>query len=502
MNKRLFTGLVAAICFSVANVNLAFAVQETQEAEKTESKKQSDETQKADPKAKEDSKAKEDPKVKEKQDEQKPKETNRAGRRSISFLKKGGENIRKIYQPVIKDVFPATVQIFEQGKTEERKRLAYGSIVDAAGFVLTKASELKGSPMLRLSDGRLLSAKVYGIHRPTDLAVLKVEASNLPTIQWADTSSEATVGTFVATSGIKPTPRAVGVVSVIPRSFKEGGVLGVQFDITAKNIRIDRVFSDSPAEKIGIAVNDVITQVNNKDMKSREQLIETVKGYSPGDRIEITIKRGSKQIKFRPILGRREIIQPGSDRSNMQNRMGTKLSNRRTGFETALQHDTVLNANDCGGALVNLEGKVVGINIARDGRVSSLAIPVSTIIPLLDRLKTGELSPALVNKDQIELMEADLADVKLKTVNLPNRKTDLEKKDKSLSSEIDKLTKKVAEMAKQLDEAKKLLDKKEREKIDNTVDLQDFDKEGEKLKKLQEKLKNDLEALRNGTFGQ
>ena len=52
-------------------------------------------------------------------------------------------------------------------------------------------------------------------------------------------------------------------------------------------------------------------------------------------------------------------------RDQFQNTMGGPLSERRAGFPAALQHDTVLQPNQCGGPVVDLDGKTVGINIAR-----------------------------------------------------------------------------------------------------------------------------------------
>jgi serine protease Do len=80
-------------------------------------------------------------------------------------------------------------------------------------------------------------------------------------------------------------------------------------------------------------------------------------------------------------------------RGNMQDSMGSILSNRRGGFPVILQHDTVLRHTDCGGPLVDLDGKVVGINISRTGRVESYAIPAEVVQKRLDDLMSGKLAP-------------------------------------------------------------------------------------------------------------
>jgi serine protease Do len=70
--------------------------------------------------------------------------------------------------------------------------------------------------------------------------------------------------------------------------------------------------------------------------------------------------------------------------------MGSELSQRRAGFPVVLQHDGVIRPTDCGGPLVDLDGRVVGINIARAGRVESYAVPSEAVIPLLGDLMAGK----------------------------------------------------------------------------------------------------------------
>ncbi|MEX2027294.1 MAG: S1C family serine protease, partial [Pirellulaceae bacterium] len=59
----------------------------------------------------------------------------------------------------------------------------------------------------------------------------------------------------------------------------------------------------------------------------------------------------------------------------------------------AIQHDTVLKPSECGGPIVDLSGKVVGINIARGGRVESYALPATLVRSLLPDLMSGKLNP-------------------------------------------------------------------------------------------------------------
>ena len=69
------------------------------------------------------------------------------------------------------------------------------------------------------------------------------------------------------------------------------------------------------------------------------------------------------------------------------NRLGGELSRRAEGFQLAIQHDGVLQPWQCGGPLLNLDGKAIGLNIARAGRVASYALPAGLVRHLADDLK-------------------------------------------------------------------------------------------------------------------
>ncbi len=56
----------------------------------------------------------------------------------------------------------------------------------------------------------------------------------------------------------------------------------------------------------------------------------------------------------------------------------------------ALPHDAFVRPSDCGGPLVDTNGKVVGINIARALRVTSYAIPADTVQEVVRELRAKE----------------------------------------------------------------------------------------------------------------
>ncbi len=77
-----------------------------------------------------------------------------------------------------------------------------GVIYDSAGWILTNRHVVEGSQTLavELNDGRVLDGKVYGIDTLTDLAIVKVEGTGLPTASLGD-STALKVGQLVVAIG-------------------------------------------------------------------------------------------------------------------------------------------------------------------------------------------------------------------------------------------------------------------------------------------------------------
>jgi S1-C subfamily serine protease len=81
---------------------------------------------------------------------------------------------------------------------QERQGQGSGVIVDEKGYILTNFHVVRGAALIEvaLSDGRVLTAQTIGDDRLTDLALLKVEASKLESVEWGD-SSAVEVGALV-----------------------------------------------------------------------------------------------------------------------------------------------------------------------------------------------------------------------------------------------------------------------------------------------------------------
>lgn len=115
----------------------------------------------------------------------------------------------------------------DQDMWRERREQSLGSgvVVSADGYVLTNNHVVLGGQAqvtVILPDKRELRAKIVGVDEATDLAVLKIEARNLPTIPWGD-SSKLRVAEWVLAIGnpfgVLNQTVTLGIVSATGRSL-------------------------------------------------------------------------------------------------------------------------------------------------------------------------------------------------------------------------------------------------------------------------------------------
>jgi serine protease Do len=273
------------------------------------------------------------------------------------------------------------------------KEVALGTVVGSEGFILTKNSELKGKVTCKLSGGEECKATIVGVDDVYDLAMLKIESKGLIPVQWHD-SKEAPVGHWVASAGTSERPVGIGVVSVGlrkgSRDISRSGYLGILLAEVDNAVKISEVMPDTAASKAGLKANDIVLSLGGTTVKDVPTFIESVGQHKPGDQVTLRIKRGDEEKEIKATLGKRP---PEASRADIQNTMGGALSTRRAGFPIFIQHDTVLKPQECGGPVLDLDGKAVGINIARAGRVESYAIPSEALKPLLAALMSGKLAP-------------------------------------------------------------------------------------------------------------
>jgi serine protease Do len=292
------------------------------------------------------------------------------------------------FREIIREPAKSTVQVYGDGY-----RTSLGAVVRADGHIVTKASELKGKVEVQLAnESQKREAKIVARDPATDLAVLKIDAQNLPVTPWS-TSEAPPVGTWLATPGLTRDPISIGVVSVAARKISPPqAALGVQLDLAENVARITSVVPGLAAAQAGLKGGDIIQQVDGTKITGRPHLQDTIRSHQPGDKVIVVYERDGRTQSIEITLGSMSDLLPRDERSEFQNSLGGALSERRNGFPSAIQHDSVLRPADCGGPVVDVDGKVVGLNIARAGRVESYALPAVLVRETVDKLLNTELT--------------------------------------------------------------------------------------------------------------
>ena len=97
-----------------------------------------------------------------------------------------------------------------------------GIIISPDGYIVTNDHVVDGATNIKvtLNDRRVLNAKVIGVDKLTDIAVIKVDATNLPTIVWGDSTKlqpGQTVLAFGSPFGYFQFSVTRGIVSAVNR---------------------------------------------------------------------------------------------------------------------------------------------------------------------------------------------------------------------------------------------------------------------------------------------
>ena len=107
-----------------------------------------------------------------------------------------------------------------------QQSLGSGVVVSADGYVLTNnhvIGDERSEVSVTLSDKRELRAKIVGVDEATDLAVLKIDAQNLPVLAWGDSSKLKVAEWVLAVGnpfGVLNQTVTLGIVSATGRSLE------------------------------------------------------------------------------------------------------------------------------------------------------------------------------------------------------------------------------------------------------------------------------------------
>jgi len=278
-----------------------------------------------------------------------------------------------------------------------RRQLAYGVVVSADGAILTKASEVNGEVGLSVLVNRRTfhDVEIVATDPVWDVALLRVDAEDLAPVGFIESDvGDIPHGTWVVANGATSrfARRAMaGVISANARAIPAAGgaVLGVVLEVTADGLRVESVVEGSGAERAGLTEGDFLKAVDGVDVEIAENIIEAIGDRTAGEVIEVRYLRDGTEITVPvSLIAREELF--AEQMMNRNDIMSGDFSKRRSGFPRVIQHDILGNSSSVGGPLLDLDGKCIGMNIARANRAESFAIPAQELQELAAKLMIEE----------------------------------------------------------------------------------------------------------------
>ncbi|MGI9469258.1 MAG: trypsin-like peptidase domain-containing protein [Rubripirellula sp.] len=277
----------------------------------------------------------------------------------------------------------ACVLIRSEFGTEDDKNsvIIAGTLLANTDLIVSKNSMVGVKPTADLGE---TPSELEVIQRDTvnDLVLLRAPAKHAEGVSLSASEDATTpAGVFI----IAPDASGPGQVSIVSaRTFRSQkqmsrGFLGVVPATFGKRegAVLNEVRLDGAAKKAGLMVGDVVTKMNDTTIKTDRDMRSFLTKLDPKVTIIAKVLREGKEIEKAITLG----AYP-SNSNHAADRMDK--SGRRDGFSTVILHDATLKPEKCGGPVFDLAGNFIGMNIARNSRVRSYALPITVIKQFVD----------------------------------------------------------------------------------------------------------------------
>jgi serine protease Do len=278
------------------------------------------------------------------------------------------------------------------GSTE----IAYGVVISSDGYILTKASEVETATELSVTvdETNYPNAKILLVDPTWDVALVKITANGLFPVNYAPTS-EVPQGSWVIANGATSRTRRRLLAGIISAKIREipafgGAALGVMFSAKSKNLEIEEVSKKSGAEEAGLEKGDVIVALDGKPLKTLSEIMDILKDRKEGSTVKLSYQRKNVETTVDVRLSARAEIflekRSEAGQIDRNDQMSGEFSIRRSGFPRVMQHDILGSRQVEGGPLLDLDGRCIGMNIARANRAENYSIPVENLKEIIARM--------------------------------------------------------------------------------------------------------------------
>lgn len=267
---------------------------------------------------------------------------------------------------------------------DQRTTISLGTLVED-NLVLTKASSLPTRQRLRGIDYRDREYDLTLVYQDPafDLAVLEIGPNDLTPMQFqTDKTPELGEVLLCVNAPGQAVVSARSAVGTPDSGDPESPFLGVEmsrFEENDRGVTIAGVLPDGAAMAAGLRAGDLIVRVNGSEVG--QSLREALQLFRVGDRVQVAIERDGVEMTVPVQLRRRPEYADG-----LPTPFGNDIveaNERRTGFGPAIRHDALLGPRDVGAPLVDLQGRVIGLQIAHADRSTNWALPAATLRSVL-----------------------------------------------------------------------------------------------------------------------
>jgi len=269
----------------------------------------------------------------------------------------------------------------QQMPEQKRSGLGSGVIVSTDGYILTNHHVIDGAEQIKvdLNDGRTLDAKVVGSDPPSDLAVLKIDATDLPVLALGD-SDKVRVGDVVLAIG---NPLGIGQTVTMGIISAKGRQTGLSSGSFEDFLQTDAPINQGNSGGALVSTNSELIGINSQILSPSggsigigfaipsnmaksitDTLVKT--GKVRRGQLGITVvKLNSEPAKDLGIKETKGIgvaqVQPGS----AADRAGLKKGDVIVGFNGVEMTDPNVFRNQVASTA---PGSAVTLNVIRDGR--------------------------------------------------------------------------------------------------------------------------------------
>jgi serine protease Do len=263
-----------------------------------------------------------------------------------------------------------------------KRIVAHGTVVGRDGRILTLANVLPEAPTCRLSDGRVLPATVVKTSREHNLAILKIEAADLPALEWSEADAPPIAALVALAAQVRPA--ATGFVSHPMVSIPaERGALWVQVQDQAHGLEVADVLQMAGPSLLrkGDIILSIRDHLTPNTEAYRKLWQRDKRALVAGDWVRVVVSREGKKVELRQMLSPPNWPRPEGESlrsAGFASVYGVAMNSESILGGAFLDRSEAMNSESMlGGPVLDRTGRGIGIAIAWRARGWLLVVPAA-----------------------------------------------------------------------------------------------------------------------------